>query len=205
MRMQGGRGRGPIQGGRGLRAPHMNQNGPQNGPVTHAAPPPPPPQQPPAPAQQNATSAVVPGQEGGNLTTAMLAAAAPEQQKQMLGERLFPQVQRLQPELAGKITGELPLLPLDYCILGSSTGIGQETLVTAGQQVMASGKVCWSGPTRVRIAPSASICAGMLLEMDNSELLLLLESPEALGGKVDEAINVLKQHNALPEGVMLDA
>lgn len=41
--------------------------------------------------------------------------------------------------------------------------------------------------------------------MDNSELLLLLESPEALTGKVDEAINVLKQHNALPEGVSLDA
>ena len=46
---------------------------------------------------------------------------------------------------------------------------------------------------------------GMLLEMDNSELLLLLESPEALTGKVDEAINVLKQHNALPEGVVIDA
>lgn len=46
-------------------------------------------------------------QEGsGGLTTAMLAAAPPEQQKQMLGERLFPLVQRLQPELAGKITGE---------------------------------------------------------------------------------------------------
>ena len=42
---------------------------------------------------------------------------------------------------------------------------------------------------------------GMLLEMDNSELLLLLESPEALEGKVDEAIQVLKQHNALPPGV----
>jgi polyadenylate-binding protein len=55
---------------------------------------------------------VVPGQEGGNLTTAMLAAAAPEQQKQMLGERLFPQVQRLQPELAGKITGEETYLDL---------------------------------------------------------------------------------------------
>jgi polyadenylate-binding protein len=90
----------------------------------------------------------VPGQEGGNLTTAMLAAAAPEQQKQMLGERLFPLVQRLQPELAGKITG-------------------------------------------------------MLLEMDNSELLLLLESPEALSSKVDEAIAVLKQHNALPEGIVV--
>ncbi len=95
-----------MQGGRGPRGPHMGRNGPQNGPVSHQAPPPPPPQHPPASAQQSATSAVVPGQEGGNLTTAMLAAAAPEQQKQMLGERLFPQVQRLQPELAGKITGE---------------------------------------------------------------------------------------------------
>ena len=56
-------------------------------------------------------SAVVPGQEGGQLTTAMLAAADPEQQKQMLGERLFPLVSRLQPELAGKITGQL------FCLL----------------------------------------------------------------------------------------
>eukprot|EP00854_Cymbomonas_tetramitiformis_P019683 gene19683-23544_t len=74
-----------------------------------------------------------------SLTTATLAAAPPEQQKQMLGERLFPLVQRLQPELAGKITG-------------------------------------------------------MLLEMDNSELLLLLESPESLSAKVDEAMAVLRQH-----------
>jgi polyadenylate-binding protein len=43
----------------------------------------------------------------------------------------------------------------------------------------------------------------MLLEMDNSELLLLLESPDALSSKVDEAITVLKQHNALPEGVAI--
>ena len=42
---------------------------------------------------------------------------------------------------------------------------------------------------------------GMLLEMDNGELLLLLESPDALDSKVDEAIAVLKQHGALPEGV----
>jgi hypothetical protein len=35
----------------------------------------------------------------------MLAAATPEQQKQMIGERLFPLVAKLQPELAGKITG----------------------------------------------------------------------------------------------------
>ncbi|GFR39651.1 hypothetical protein Agub_g117 [Astrephomene gubernaculifera] len=79
------------------------------------------------------------------LTAAALAAAAPEQQKMMIGERLYPQVSELQPDLAGKITG-------------------------------------------------------MLLEMDNAELLMLLESHEALLSKVDEAIAVLKQHNVIPEG-----
>jgi polyadenylate-binding protein len=75
----------------------------------------------------------------------MLANAAPEQQKEILGERLFPQVAALQPALAGKVTG-------------------------------------------------------MLLEMDNPEVLLLLDNADALVAKVDEAIDVLKQHGALPEG-----
>ncbi|XP_053431602.1 polyadenylate-binding protein 4 isoform X7 [Nycticebus coucang] len=68
----------------------------------------------------------VQGQEP--LTASMLAAAPPQEQKQMLGERLFPLIQTMHSNLAGKITG-------------------------------------------------------MLLEIDNSELLHMLESPESLRSK----------------------
>lgn len=37
----------------------------------------------------------------------MLAAAPPAEQKQMLGERLFPLIEQMYPQLAGKITGML--------------------------------------------------------------------------------------------------
>uniref|UniRef100_A0A3Q1EWG5 Polyadenylate-binding protein n=1 Tax=Acanthochromis polyacanthus TaxID=80966 RepID=A0A3Q1EWG5_9TELE len=73
------------------------------------------------------------------LTALMLAAAPLSDQKQLLGERLYPLIHSLHPNLAGKITG-------------------------------------------------------MLLEIDNSELLHLLESPESLSSKVDEAIAVLQAH-----------
>jgi len=89
-----------------------------------------------APAQ----SAVhVQGQEP--LTTSMLAEANPQEQKQMLGERLFPCIHGLYPDLAGKITG-------------------------------------------------------MLLEIDNSELLHMLEHQESLRAKVEEAVAVLQAHHA---------
>jgi len=85
------------------------------------------------------SSIVVPGQEP--LTPAALANATPQEQKQMLGERLFPLIQQMQPDLAGKITG-------------------------------------------------------MLLEIDNTELLHMLESRESLKAKVEEAIAVLQAHQA---------
>merc|ERR1719410_1002351 len=79
----------------------------------------------------------IPGQEP--LTASMLAAAPPQEQKQMLGERLFPLIQRMYPDLAGKITG-------------------------------------------------------MLLEIDNSDLVHMLEDQNSLKGKVEEAVSVLQAH-----------
>lgn len=75
------------------------------------------------------------------LTASMLAEATPHDQKQMLGERLFPLIHRMYPDLAGKITG-------------------------------------------------------MLLEIDNSELLHMLEHHESLKAKVEEAVAVLHAHQA---------
>lgn len=92
-------------------------------------------QQQAPPQQQQALHQ--PGQEP--LTASALASATNEQQKQMLGERLFPLIQKSHETLAGKITG-------------------------------------------------------MLLEMDNSELLHLLEDVNALTLKVEEAVKVLDEH-----------
>jgi len=88
------------------------------------------------PPMQNTAGIVVQNQEP--LTPAMLASAPPQEQKQMLGERLYPLIQRIckEPDVTGKITG-------------------------------------------------------MMLEMDNAELLMMFENEELLQAKVNEATSVL--------------
>ena len=49
----------------------------------------------------------VPGAGAPSATLEALAAAPPNQQKQLLGEAIYPKIQILQPDLAGKITGML--------------------------------------------------------------------------------------------------
>merc|ERR1712156_104559 len=97
------------------------------------------PMQPQQPQQQQPPQAAVFIQGQEPLTASMLAQAPPSEQKQMLGERLFPLIQSMFPELAGKITG-------------------------------------------------------MLLEIDNSELVHMLEHKESLTSKVEEAVAVLQAH-----------
>lgn len=48
-----------------------------------------------------------PGISGQSAQLEALAAAPPSQQKQLLGEAIYPKIQILQPDLAGKITGML--------------------------------------------------------------------------------------------------
>ncbi|KAI5464684.1 hypothetical protein BGZ63DRAFT_351286 [Mariannaea sp. PMI_226] len=79
------------------------------------------------------------GASPASMLQSQLASAAPAQQKQILGEMIFPKIQAINSELAGKITG-------------------------------------------------------MLLEMDNAELVSLIEDDGALKAKVDEALAVYDEY-----------
>ena len=54
-------------------------------------------------------------------------------------------------------------------------------------------------PIQTMLSKLARKITGMLLELDNSELLRMLESPESLRSKVAEAVEVLQAHHAETE------
>ena len=90
-------------------------------------------------SQPNAGQYSTPLVDQPPITLAYVNNCKPEERKRILGERLFPKIQAVEPRLAGKITG-------------------------------------------------------MLLEMSNPELFGLLESQQALHAKINEALQVLKEH-----------
>uniref|UniRef100_T1GCU7 Polyadenylate-binding protein n=1 Tax=Megaselia scalaris TaxID=36166 RepID=T1GCU7_MEGSC len=103
----------------------------------------------PIPQVQTPQQPVQQIQKSGNqepLLATLLANAPPQDQKQILGERLFPLIERMYAQLAGKITG-------------------------------------------------------MLLEIENSELLHMIEDQTALKAKVEEAISVLQVHHKQPSKI----
>lgn len=104
----------------------------------------------------------------------------------MIGERLYPLIHEGQPQLAGKITGERNR----YMLIRRCEGTKS-----------ISKRICCVHDFRFRalrnyIGSMATSLPGMLLEMDNGELLHLLESPEALQAKINEALQVLSEHQA---------
>ena len=81
----------------------------------------------------------VQGQEP--LTASMLAAAPPQEQKQMLGERLFPLIQTMHSNLAGKITGML----LDRQLRAAAHAGVPRVSPLQGEQVLRSSGLCSLG------------------------------------------------------------
>lgn len=141
---------GPQQGNRrGGRGQQQQMNGPrvqqqQQGykytdNVRNNQRPPQQPQQPQPEVQPQAQQAPKPSAgQVPDFDVKVLAAASDEVRQRMIGERLFPLIKEVQPQLAGKITG-------------------------------------------------------MLLEMEVSEVLLLVTSKAALLEKIDEAMAVLQE------------
>ena len=159
------------------------------------------------------------------LTASMLAEAPPSEQKQMLGDRLFPLIKGLFPDMAGKITGMLHIID-NFELLhllehkeSSSSKDEEAVAVLQPQQpqppqaaVFVQSQEPLTASMLAQVPPSeqkqilgkhlfalikglfpdmAGKITGMLLEIDNSELVHMLEHKESLSSKVRKYFNFL--------------
>ena len=184
-RGQGGQRRGRRQqGGRGGRGYHLtanarNQRGMQMGPAP-VMPPMPPHMMPMNPPQGMG----MPGQHPGMYQPMMMP---PQMQGAPMQAPLVaaPPAAAQQPAAPAAAPAETVLEPLTADKLAAASAEDQKNLL--GERLYP--KIFDLQPER------AGKITGMLLEMENTELLNLLESPDQLTQKVKEAVNVLNEHS----------
>merc|ERR1719456_1945595 len=104
----------------------------------------------------------------------------------MMQQRVAPQMQPMQQRAPPQ---QAPGAPAP----ASGVDPGRLALMTQEQQKNLLGEKLFSRITEAEPTNAAKI-TGMLLEMDNAEIINLLDSPQLLTNKVQEAVQVLREH-----------
>merc|ERR1719410_2725739 len=107
---------------------------------------------------------------------------------------MMPQQAMQQPQQQVQQPPQQPQQPQAAAAGGALTAAALAA-APAGVQKQMLGERLFPAVSRFQPALAGKI-TGMMLEMDNSELLMLLESEQQLKGKVDEAMRVLESGRA---------
>merc|ERR1719355_376488 len=105
----------------------------------------------------------------------------------MMQQRVAPQMQQMQQRA--------PMQQAPAPVPAGPSGVdpARLALMTQEQQKNLLGEKLFSRITEAEPNNAAKI-TGMLLEMDNAEIINLLDSPALLNNKVQEAVQVLREH-----------